>query len=113
MVPGKGPMFPNPLMEPGDLVKLQENVDVSQELAYVFQAIKLTRNELKGKVPLIGFSGAPWTLMTYMIEGGGSNTMAKAKRWLYQFPEASHKLLKILTNVIVDYLVGQVTAGAQ
>ncbi|GCB62313.1 uroporphyrinogen decarboxylase [Scyliorhinus torazame] len=113
MVPGKGPTFPEPLTEPADLVKLKDNVDVSQELAYVFQAITLTRHELKGKVPLIGFSGAPWTLMAYMIEGGGSNTMAKAKRWLYQYPDASHKLLKILTNVIVDYLVGQVSAGAQ
>ncbi|XP_067893089.1 uroporphyrinogen decarboxylase isoform X2 [Heterodontus francisci] len=113
MVPGKGPTFPEPLTEPVDLVKLQENVDVTQELAYVFQAIMLTRHKLKGKVPLIGFSGAPWTLMAYMIEGGGSNTMAKAKRWLYQYPEASHKLLKILTNVIIDYLVGQVTSGAQ
>ncbi|XP_041064583.1 uroporphyrinogen decarboxylase [Carcharodon carcharias] len=113
MVPGKGPTFPEPLTEPVDLVKLQENVDVTQELAYVFQAIMLTRYELKGKVPLIGFSGAPWTLMAYMIEGGGSNTMAKAKRWLYQYPEASHKLLKTLTNVIINYLVGQVTSGAQ
>lgn len=51
--------------------------------------------------------------MAYMIEGGGSNTMSKAKRWLYQYPSASHKLLKILTNVIIDYLVGQVKAGAQ
>lgn len=113
MVPGKGPTFPDPLTEPVDLAKLQENVDVTQELAYVFQAITMTRYELKGKVPLIGFSGAPWTLMAYMIEGGGSNTMAKAKRWLYQYPEASHTLLKILTNVIVDYLVGQVSSGAQ
>ncbi|XP_067846197.1 uroporphyrinogen decarboxylase isoform X1 [Heptranchias perlo] len=113
MVPGKGPVFPEPLNEPEELLKLQENVDVTQELGYVFQAIMLTRHKLEGKVPLIGFSGAPWTLMAYMIEGGGSNTMSKAKRWLYQYPEASHKLLKILTNVIIDYLVGQVTAGAQ
>lgn len=113
MVPGKGPTFPEPLNEPADLQKLHENVDVTRELAYVFQAITLTRHKLKGEVPLIGFSGAPWTLMAYMIEGGGSNTMSKAKRWLYQYPSACHKLLKILTNVIIDYLVGQVKAGAQ
>ncbi|XP_062920531.1 uroporphyrinogen decarboxylase [Mobula hypostoma] len=113
MVPGKGPTFPEPLNEPADLEKLNENVDVNQKLAYVFQAITLTRHKLKGDVPLIGFSGAPWTLMAYMIEGGGSNTMSKAKRWLYQHPLVCHKLLKILTNVIINYLVGQVAAGAQ
>ncbi|XP_069794969.1 uroporphyrinogen decarboxylase [Narcine bancroftii] len=113
MVPGKGPTFPEPLNEPVDLQKLQDKVDVTKKLAYVFQAITLTRHKLKGEVPLIGFTGAPWTLMAYMIEGGGSNTMSKAKRWLYQYPVACHKLLKILTNVIIDYLVGQVTAGAQ
>ncbi|XP_072918997.1 uroporphyrinogen decarboxylase [Hemitrygon akajei] len=113
MVPGKGPTFPDPLNEPADLEKLNENVDVNQKLAYVFQAITLTRHKLNGDVPLIGFSGAPWTLMAYMIEGGGSNTMSKAKRWLYQHPLVCHKLLKILTNVIINYLVGQVAAGAQ
>ncbi|TFK01716.1 serine/threonine-protein kinase Nek8 [Platysternon megacephalum] len=113
MVPGKGPTFPEPLKEVEDLLKLRQKVDVSEELGYVFQAITLTRHSLEGKVPLIGFSGAPWTLMSYMIEGGGSNTMAKAKRWLYRHPEASHRLLQLLQDVIVEYLVGQVAAGAQ
>ncbi|KAF7254724.1 Uroporphyrinogen decarboxylase [Varanus komodoensis] len=113
MVPGKGPTFPEPLKEVEDLLKLRQKVDVAAELSYVFQAITLTRHKLEGKVPLIGFSGAPWTLMSYMIEGGGSNTMAKAKAWLYRNPEASHRLLTLLTDVIVDYLVGQVAAGAQ
>uniref|UniRef100_A0A8C8ST75 Uroporphyrinogen decarboxylase n=1 Tax=Pelusios castaneus TaxID=367368 RepID=A0A8C8ST75_9SAUR len=113
MVPGKGPTFPEPLKEVEDLLKLRQKVDVSAELGYVFQAITLTRHSLEGRVPLIGFSGAPWTLMSYMIEGGGSNTMAKAKRWLYRHPEASHRLLQLLRDVIVDYLVGQVAAGAQ
>nr|XP_056700764.1 uroporphyrinogen decarboxylase [Euleptes europaea] len=113
MVPGKGPTFPKPLKEVEDLLKLRQKVDVAAELGYVFKAITLTRHKLEGKVPLIGFSGAPWTLMTYMIEGGGSNTMAKAKAWLYRHPEASHRLLMLLTDVIVDYLVGQVAAGAQ
>ncbi|XP_048352998.1 uroporphyrinogen decarboxylase isoform X2 [Sphaerodactylus townsendi] len=113
MVPGKGPTFPEPLKEVEDLLKLRQKVDVAAELGYVFKAITLTRHKLEGKVPLIGFSGAPWTLMAYMIEGGGSNTMAKAKAWLYRHPEASHRLLMLLTDVIVDYLVGQVAAGAQ
>ncbi|XP_068604945.1 uroporphyrinogen decarboxylase [Brachionichthys hirsutus] len=113
MVAGKGPTFPEPLKEPEDLQRLQANVDVSKELGYVFKAITLTRHKIQGKVPLIGFTGAPWTLMSYMIEGGGSNTHSKAKRWLYRHPDASHMLLRMLTDVIVQYLLGQVTAGAQ
>ncbi|NXS04401.1 DCUP decarboxylase, partial [Oxylabes madagascariensis] len=113
MVPGKGPTFTEPLKEVEDLLKLRQKVDVTAELGYVFQAITLTRHSLEGKVPLIGFSGAPWTLMSYMIEGGGSTTMAKAKSWLYRHPEASHQLLRLLADVIIDYLVGQVAAGAQ
>ncbi|XP_039632541.1 uroporphyrinogen decarboxylase [Polypterus senegalus] len=113
MVPAKGPTFPDPLKDPEDLNRLKVKVDVTAELGYVFQAITLTRHKLEGKVPLIGFSGAPWTLMTYMIEGGGSPTMSKAKRWLYSHPEASHRLLRQLTDVIVEYLFEQVKAGAQ
>ncbi|XP_063283777.1 uroporphyrinogen decarboxylase isoform X2 [Pelobates fuscus] len=113
MEPGRGPVFPEPLQTPEDLQKLKSKVDVKQELGYVFRAITLTRHKIAGKVPLIGFTGAPWTLMTYMIEGGGSNTMSKAKRWLYQQPSASHQLLRQLTDIIVEYLVGQVAAGAQ
>ncbi|KAI7809495.1 uroporphyrinogen decarboxylase [Triplophysa rosa] len=113
MTPGKGPTFPEPLKEPEDLQRLKPKVDVASELDYVFKAITLTRHRIEGKVPLIGFTGAPWTLMSYMIEGGGSPTHSKAKRWLYRYPEASHKLLSQLTDVIVDYLLGQVKAGAQ
>ncbi|XP_077472319.1 uroporphyrinogen decarboxylase isoform X1 [Stigmatopora argus] len=113
MVPGKGPTFPEPLKEPEDLQRLRVKVDVATELGYVFKAITLTRHKIEGKVPLIGFTGAPWTLMSYMIEGGGSNTHSKAKRWLYRHPQASHMLLKMLTDVIVEYLLGQVAAGAQ
>merc|ERR1719431_2006778 len=82
-------------------------------MKYVYDAITLTRHKLEGKVPLIGFTGAPWTLMAYMIEGGGSKTQSKAKKWLYQYPEASRKLLTMVTKVCVDYLVEQVRAGAQ
>nr|XP_033772825.1 uroporphyrinogen decarboxylase isoform X2 [Geotrypetes seraphini] len=113
MVPGKGPTFPEPLKEVEDLLRLRQKVDVNAELGYVFGAITLTRHRLEGRVPLIGFSGAPWTLMTYMIEGGGSSTMSKAKCWLYQHVDASHRLLRLLTDIIVDYMVAQVKAGAQ
>ncbi|XP_053431009.1 uroporphyrinogen decarboxylase isoform X1 [Nycticebus coucang] len=113
MVPGKGPSFPEPLREEQDLERLRDPAMVASELDYVFKAITLTRQQLNGRVPLIGFAGAPWTLMTYMVEGSGSNTMAQAKRWLYQRPQASHQLLHILTDALVPYLVGQVAAGAQ
>lgn len=113
MLPGKGPTFPEPLLGPADLGRLNSKTDVNQTLGYVFEAITLTRHKLEGKCPLIGFSGAPWTLMSYMIEGGGSTTMSKAKKWLYCYPDDSHKLLQMLTDVIVQFLVGQVVAGAQ
>lgn len=113
MRPGVGPVLPDPLKEPNDLSKLIYPCDVQLQLGYVFEAITLTRRTLNGKVPLIGFAGAPWTLMGYMVEGGGSKTMSLSKGWLYKWPEESHKLLKILTNVIVEYFVGQIKAGAQ
>ncbi|CAI2163463.1 4061_t:CDS:2 [Funneliformis geosporum] len=88
MVPNKGPHFPSPLETPADIdAKLNKKVDVYKELGYVFDAITMTRLELKGRVPLIGFIGAPWTLMAYMIEGGGSNNLSKAKTWLFKYPE--------------------------
>ncbi|XP_069940062.1 uroporphyrinogen decarboxylase isoform X1 [Cherax quadricarinatus] len=113
MRPGEGPVFPSPLSVPDDLAKLASPGDVCSKLQYVFDALTLTRKELQGKAVLIGFSGAPWTIMAYMIEGKGSKTMSNAKRWLYRYPEASHKLLKIITDATVSYLVAQVKAGAQ
>ncbi|XP_022097151.1 uroporphyrinogen decarboxylase-like isoform X1 [Acanthaster planci] len=114
MISGKGLVFDNTLNCPEDLARLKSDVDVTEALSYVFDAITLTRRRLEGKVPLIGFSGAPWTLMGYCIEGtGNSTTLSKAKKWLYVYPEQSHKFLRLLTDKIVDYLVGQVLAGAQ
>ncbi|RKO96913.1 hypothetical protein CXG81DRAFT_12368 [Caulochytrium protostelioides] len=113
MVPGKGPVFPEPLVTPDDLARLAVDVDVDEALAYVMDAITLTRHALDGAVPLYGFAGAPWTLMAYMIEGGGSKTLSKAKRWLYRYPDASHRLLQRITDLCVDFLVAQVKAGAQ
>jgi len=108
-----GPHFPEPLGVPADVSKLSRTVDVDKELGYVFQAITMTRKELDGQVPLIGFSGAPWTLFAYMIEGGGSKTLQKAKTWLFKYPEESKALLMRIADICIDYLVGQAKAGAQ
>ena len=113
MRPGVGPVLPNPIVTPDDINKLDSKADIPKKLGYVAEAITLARHKLEGKVPLIGFSGAPWTLMGYMIEGGGTKTMSKAKAWLYENPEPSSKLLQLLTNAVVDYLVMQACAGAQ
>ena len=86
---------------------------MATKLKYVFDAITLTRQRLEGLVPLIGFSGAPWTIMAYMIEGKGSKTMSLSKKWLYKHKEASHRLLQIITDATISYLVGQIKAGAQ
>ena len=107
------PSFPHPLNVPEDIHRLKENVDVSKELGYVYEAITQTRHALNGEVPLIGFVGAPWTLMAYMIEGGGSKTLQKAKSWLYKYPEESKALLYRIADICADHLVGQIKAGAQ
>ncbi len=108
-----GPQFPEPLVTPADVNRLHKVVDVEKELGYVFQAITQTRIALDGEVPLIGFCGAPWTLFAYMIEGGGSKTLQKAKSWLFKYPEESKALLLRIADVCVEFLVGQVKAGAQ
>lgn len=113
MLPGQGPSFPDPLQTPADVSKLSPHVDVDKELGYVFAALTQTRHALEGAVPLIGFAGAPWTLFAYMIEGGGSKTYDKAKMWLFKYPDESIALLARIADVCVDYLVGQVKAGAQ
>jgi uroporphyrinogen decarboxylase len=110
----EGPKFPAPLKQ-GEALRSRLNFDVtiSKRLHYVYEAITITRHALEGKCPLIGFSGAPWTLMCYMIEGGGSKTMSKAKKWLYQEPLVSVQLLDLIADKVTDHLVEQVRAGAQ
>uniref|UniRef100_A0A2H1VGW4 Uroporphyrinogen decarboxylase n=1 Tax=Spodoptera frugiperda TaxID=7108 RepID=A0A2H1VGW4_SPOFR len=107
MHPGVGPVFPSPLQDPSEIDNLKEEGAVDR-LLYVGKAITLTRHRIEGKVPLIGFTGAPFTLMGYMIEGGGSKTMSKTKEWLEKYPKDVHKLLSLLTRVIIDYLIMQV-----
>ncbi|KAJ2163130.1 hypothetical protein GGF46_000059 [Coemansia sp. RSA 552] len=116
MVPGKGPHFPAPLATPDDLARLVDKIDgfsVDKELGYVYKAITNARHTLAGQVPLLGFAGAPWTLMAYMIEGGGSKTFAAAKTWLFRHPAKAHELLQRVADVAADFLIGQVRAGAQ
>lgn len=112
MIKGRGPVFPEPLVRPDDLKRLVEP-DVKNELRYVYDALTLTRKRLNGRVPLIGFCGAPWTLMAYMIEGGGSKNFSKSKTWLFKYPEASHSLLQAITDVLIEYVIAQVDSGAQ
>ncbi len=112
MKSGVGPHFPAPLDTPADLDRL-DAPDIDATLGHVFDALTETRMQLNGRVPLIGFCGAPWTLMAYMIQGGGSKNFKKARAWLYQHPQASHDLLQRITDVLITYLRGQIEAGAQ
>jgi len=111
-VAGEGPKFEHPIQSADDIRKLP-SPDVNESLGYVMDAIRLTRRELDGKVPLIGFSGSPWTLATYMIEGGSSKTFSKAKKLIYQDPKIAHQLLEKLAATVTDYLNAQIEAGAQ
>lgn len=113
MVEGKGPTFTEPLRCPEDLKKLVMKPDVSKELAWAFKAITLTRTRLAGCVPLFGFAGGPFTLLCYMVEGGGSKIFRFVKEWLFKYEEAAIELLEALTDVIAEFLALQVQAGAQ
>lgn len=116
MVDKKGPHFPEPLKAPSDQQYkevMERDVDVKTSLDYVYKAITLTRQKLKGRVPLIGFCGAPWTLMCYMVEGGGSKMFKEIKSWIYKYPTETKALLQKITELCVEYLALQVQAGAQ
>jgi len=108
---GTGPVFPNPVRSASDLSRLAE-FDPLDKLKYVMDAVSLTVKELDGRVPLIGFSGAPWTLLTYMVEGKGSKNFSKIKEFVYNERKTAHKILEMLTNVIIGYLKAKVSAGA-
>lgn len=109
---GEGPIFSTPLRHEQLIHQLQE-VNVEEKLGYVRDAISLTVKELGGKVPLIGFSGSPWTLAAYMIEGSGSKTFLHPRAMGYHQPALLHMLLTKLTRVVIDYLNMQVKAGAR
>lgn len=109
---GEGPKFKKTVSCLNDITQLPVP-DPEQSLTYVMDAIRLTKQELDGKVPLIGFSGSPWTLATYMVEGGSSRTFTKIKKMLYCEPKALHLLLEKLANSVALYLNAQIAAGAQ
>lgn len=109
---GEGPKFHKVIRSAADVEKLPA-VNIASELSYVTDAVSLIRKELNGSVPLIGFSGSPWTLATYMIEGGGSKDFRLAKQFMYDHPEAMHLLLEKLALAVLEYLNAQIRAGAQ
>ncbi|GAB4289044.1 MAG: uroporphyrinogen decarboxylase [Ignavibacteriaceae bacterium] len=108
---GKGPLFPHPVRTENDALKLR-SISAKDDLKYVSDAIKLTKRELNGKVPLIGFCGAPWTLLTYMVEGHGSKNFSIVKKMIYNNPSLAHNLLDKIADACADYLSAQIEAGA-
>jgi uroporphyrinogen decarboxylase len=109
---GVGPRFHEPLRAAADFARLREP-HAEEDLGYVLEALRLARRELEGRVPLIGFAGAPWTLLSYMVEGQGSKAFTHAKRLLVQEPALAHALLGRLARAVGEFLAAQVRAGAQ
>ncbi|MCU7547652.1 uroporphyrinogen decarboxylase [Chitinophagaceae bacterium LB-8] len=108
---GKGPVLPKTIKTQKDINELQVD-GAADRLHYVMDALSLTKKELNGRVPLIGFAGAPWTILCYMIEGKGSKTWEKAKQFAFTEPELAHQLLQKITDATISYLQAQVKAGA-
>jgi len=112
MLEQKGPWFENTIRSQEQLNLLDTHIDVADRLSYVFEALKITKNALNGRVPLIGFAGAPWTILCYMVEGKGSKTFSESRKLLYTQPELAHELLSRITVVTITYLKLQLEAGA-
>ena len=110
MIESRGPWFEKTIQSEKDIQQLR--IAQTDELNYVMDAIRLVKRELNGRVPLIGFAGAPWTILSYMIEGHGSKTFSKAKKFLYTQPHLAHQLLEKITQSTINYLKGQQQAGA-
>lgn len=111
LIEHKGPFLPDPIKTANDLKRVRIP-DVEESLGYVFEALKLTKQGLNGRVPLIGFAGAPWTLLCYMVQGKGSKTFDEAKAFCYTQPALAHQLLQMITDTTIAYLKAQVKAGA-
>ncbi|HCM62639.1 MAG TPA: uroporphyrinogen decarboxylase [Morganella sp. (in: Bacteria)] len=109
---GEGPRFMHPVQSARDVQKLPVP-DPEQELGYVMDAVRAIRKALNGDIPLIGFSGSPWTLATYMVEGGSSKAFTKIKKMMYAEPQTLHLLLDKLADSVILYLNAQIKAGAQ
>jgi len=112
LIEKKGPLFPKTIQTAKDIDHLLDGEEAAANLEYVYDALKATKAGLAGRVPLIGFTGAPWTLFAYMIEGSGSKTFSKAKRFLYKEPELSHQLLTKITDTNIAYLKRKIASGA-
>ena len=112
MLEKSGPWFEKTIRNREGLIYADANIDVLDRLGYVLDAIKLTKKELNGRVPLIGFAGAPWTIFCYMVEGRGSKTFSESRKLLYTDPELAHELLGRITQVTISYLKAQIEAGA-
>ncbi len=108
---GKGPVFHNPVRDE-DGAKSLKRIEPEKDLKYVLDAVSLTKKELDGRVPLIGFSGSPWTLLTYMVEGRGSKNFAHVKKLIYNNPELAHRMLSQITEAVAEYLSAKIEAGA-
>ena len=113
MLEQKGPWFEKTIQTMDDLKYAETNFDIEDRLGYVLEAIRITKKELNGRVPLIGFAGAPWTIFCYMVEGKGSKTFSESRKMLYTNPTLAHELLNRITDVTISYLKAQVNAGAQ
>ncbi|MBS1607796.1 MAG: uroporphyrinogen decarboxylase [Bacteroidetes bacterium] len=111
LIESKGPFLPKTITSQKDINALITD-HVDENLKYVMDALALTKKELSGRVPLIGFAGAPWTILCYMIEGKGSKTWDKAKQFAYTEPQSAHSLLQKITDITIKYLKAQVKAGA-
>lgn len=109
---GEGPKFERPIVSKADVDAIAVP-DPEGELRYVMDAVRTIRRELDGRVPLIGFSGSPWTLATYMVEGGSTKTFSKSKGMMFDQPELMHALLGKLADSVTSYLNAQIAAGAQ
>ena len=109
---GEGPVIHNPIRQPSDVDRLRELEDTGA-LAFVYEAISHTRSALKPDIPLIGFCGAPFTLASYMTEGGGSKNYVHTKRLMYDDPGAWHTMMSLVSRALVKYLNAQIAAGAQ
>lgn len=112
MVENQGPHFERPVRSEREIRALSVP-DPETELGYVMNAVRLIRRELNGSVPLIGFAGSPWTLATYMVEGGPSKEFGLVKGLMYEYAESMHYLLNVLADAVASYLNAQIAAGAQ
>ncbi len=110
MVESKGPSFDWTITDESDFDKLSKK-DLEDKLSYVFEGLKLTKRELNGRVPLIGFAGSPWTLLTYMVEGGGSKNFSKIKSLIFNNPTFAHKLLELISDTVAEYLSLKIKSG--